>query len=69
MSLKDEIKSIIIGSGWTMTKVVKEFNKRTNSTLTLPNFSNKLRKETIRYSDILIIADIVGYKISWTAKR
>ena len=32
------------------------------------NLSNKLTKETIRYSEVKRIADILGYEIKWEKK-
>ncbi|WP_230869409.1 hypothetical protein [Iocasia frigidifontis] len=40
-------------------------NKRYNINKTLQNLSNKIRQETIKYSEVKEIADILGYEIKW----
>ena len=35
----------------------------------LSNFSGKLKRGTIRYSEVLDIADVLGYDIVWKKKN
>lgn len=69
MKLRDEIKSYIVSAGWTITKLAEELNKRNGNDYTVQNLSNKIRKESLKYSEILEIADILGYKIKWELKK
>lgn len=71
MNIRNEIKSYIALSGWTIADIVKEINKdRDNESQTTPqNLSNKLSRGTIKYSEILQIADIIGYEIKWIKKE
>jgi hypothetical protein len=68
--IRNEIKSYIAKSGWTLTDIVKEWNKQReeNEQTTTQNISNKLTRGTIKYSEVLEIADIIGYKIEWASK-
>lgn len=68
MELKNDLKSIIIKSGWTMTAVSDELNHRRGTNTTVQNFSGKLRNETFKYSEIVEILDIIGYRIEWVKK-
>lgn len=68
MSFKDELKSIIIRSGWTMSSVVDEINKRHNTNYSLQNFSSKLIRGTLRYNEVSEVLDIIGYEIKWEEK-
>ena len=70
MEIRNEIKSYIVRSGWTLTDVVKEFNKKRDEKdqTTTQNISNKLSRGTIKYSEVLEIADIIGYNINWSKK-
>jgi hypothetical protein len=54
----------------SLTDVIKEFNKRhPNDKPTTPqNISNKLARGTIKYTELIEIADIIGYKIEWLEK-
>ena len=65
MGIKEDIKAFIIKSGMTMTEVVEELNRRNNTNYSLANLSKKINNETIRYNEVLQIADICGYKIKW----
>ena len=65
MGIKEDIKAFIVKSGMTMTEVVNELNKKNGTDYSLANFSKKLNNETIRYNEVLDIADICGYKIEW----
>lgn len=69
--IRNEIKAYIAKSGWTITDIVKEINKRNVDNpeykeTTSQNLSNKLSRGTIKYSEAKEIADIIGYKIEWT---
>lgn len=66
-SIKDEIKGYIVMSGWRMGDVAKKVNK-TSSKSSLQNLSNKLNKETIKYSEVKKIAELLGYEIKWEKK-
>lgn len=65
-SIRNEIKSYISQSGWTITEIVKVLNERhPNSPTTPQNISNKLTRGTIKYSEVKEIADIIGFRIEW----
>ena len=68
--IRREIKSYIARSGWTMTAIVKKMNEaRSEDEQTTPqNITNKLARGTIKYSEVLEIAHIIGYEIAWVAK-
>lgn len=69
--IRNEIKSYIAMSGWTLTDIVKEMNKtRTElEQTTSQNISNKLTRGTIKYSECKEIARIIGYKIEWKKRN
>lgn len=69
MELKDEIKAYIISSGWSITDLNNELNKINNTEYTVQNLSGKIRKGSLKYSEILQIADILGYEIKWVLKK
>ncbi|MEG0297643.1 MAG: LLM class flavin-dependent oxidoreductase [Clostridium sp.] len=68
MSLKQEIKGYIVLSGYTITQVVEALNEKNGTDYTVQNLSNKIRKESLKYTEVLDIADIIGYSISWSKK-
>lgn len=69
MDLKNEVKGYIVSSGWTITQITDELNKRNNTQYTVQNLSAKIRRETLKYSEILQIADIIGYDIKWEKRK
>lgn len=68
MPLKDDLKAIIIKSGWTITSVVEELNKRHNTDTSVQNFSSKMIRGTLKYSEVEEVLDIIGYDIAWTKR-
>lgn len=66
-TIKNEIKSYIAGSGWTLTDIVSKMNedRPQNEHTTPQNISNKLSRGTIKYSEVKEIANIIGKKIQW----
>lgn len=69
MSYKHDLKGYIASSGYTLTKLTEELNKRNESNYSVQNLSNKIRKESLKYDEILQIADILGYSIIWQKHR
>ncbi len=69
MSYKNDLKALIIKSGYNMSQVNDELNRRHNTNLGYQNFSNRLSKETFKYNEILEILDIIGYDIKWVKRN
>ena len=66
--IHNEIKALIASRGFTLTEVVRQLNntRAPEAQTTVQNISNKLTRGTIKYSEILEIAAIIGLKIQWT---
>ena len=67
-SIRNEIKSYIAMSGWSLVDIVGKMNEnRSEQDKTTPqNISNKLTRGTIRYSEVKEIAEIIGFSINWS---
>lgn len=65
MSLKNDLKSVIAKQGFTIKQVNDELNRRHGTEYTSQNFSNRLRKETFSYSEVVEILDVIGYRVEW----
>ena len=61
MAFKDELKGLIISQGFTMSKVNDELNRKHGTNLSFQNFSNRFRKESFSYLEVLEILDVIGY--------
>ena len=68
MSLKNDLKGIIAKQGFTIKRVNDELNRRHGTNYTSQNFSNRLRKETFSYNEVVEILDVVGYQVEWAKK-
>lgn len=66
-NIRNEVKSKLAESGYSLTYVVEQMNKNRDDVnkTTTQNISNKLTRGTIKYSEIKEIASIIGYKIKW----
>lgn len=69
MSLKDEIKSLIVKNGMSMSDAIRELNQKYSRDYSLQNFSNKLSRGTIKYKEVEEILDILGYDIAWIKRQ
>lgn len=68
MSLKNDLKGLITKQGFTMSQVNDELNRRHETHLSFQNFSNRMRKESFSYNEIVEILDVIGYEIKWEQK-
>jgi hypothetical protein len=69
MGLKEEIKAYIVSSGWSITNLNTELNRINDTDSSVQNLSNKIRKGSLKYSEVLQIAEIIGYDIKWIKKE
>ena len=69
MNVKGEIKSYIVREGLTIREVLEKLFREKGWSGSLSNFSDKLRRETIRYKEVKELAEILGYEIVWNRKK
>lgn len=69
LGVKEEIKSIIVKSGFTMSKVIEMLNEKHERKDSVANLSNKLTRGTLKYREAKEIADVMGYEIVWVEKK
>ena len=55
MNVRNEIKAQIVRAGFTMQEVV--------------DLSAKLQRESIRYKEVVELADALGYDLVWQKRR
>lgn len=67
VDIHSQVKAMIASQGWTLTRVVQKMNEQRleQDKTTIQNISNKLTRGTIKYSEILEIAEIIGIDILW----
>ena len=68
-NLRNEIKSYIVRSGYTMQEVVDLLSEDYGWSDSVSNLSNKLQRESLRYVEAVQLADVLGYEIVWQRKK
>ncbi len=69
MNVRNEIKAQIIRAGMTMQEVVDLLSDEYGWSDSVSNLSAKLQRESIRYKEVVELADVLGYDIVWQRRR
>lgn len=69
MTIKDDVKSLIAKEAWTMTDIAGILYKTENKRIAASSLSQKLKNETIKYREIIQIADILGYDVEFKKRN
>lgn len=69
MNVRNEIKAQIIHTGMTMQQVVDLLCEEYGWSDSVSNLSAKLQRESIRYKEVLELADVLGYDLVWQKRR
>ena len=69
MSIKNEIKAQIVRTGFTMQELVDRLAEEYDWSDSVSNLSAKLQRESIRYKEVVELADVLGYDIVWQKRR
>ena len=68
-NLRNEVKSYIVRSGYTMQEVVDRLSEDYGWSDSVSNLSNKLQRESLRYVETVQLADALGYDLVWQKRR
>ena len=68
-NLRNEIKSYIVRSSYTMQEVVDRLSEDYGWSDSVSNLSNKLQRESLRYVEAVQLADTLGYDLVWQKRR
>ena len=69
MDVRNEIKSVIVREGMSMRDLVDRLAVTHGWSRSISNFSGKLQRGTIRYSEVKDMAEVLGYDIEWVKHR
>lgn len=69
MNTKQQIKHLLVQNEITMTELCKRMSERLNKLYTIHNISGKLNRDTIKYSEIKLLYDILGYELVLRKKQ
>ena len=64
-NLINEIKSYIVRQGMTMQEVVDLLSDEYGWSDSVSNLSNKLQRESLRYTEAVQLADVLDFEIVW----
>ena len=64
-NVRNEIKGQIVRAGFTMQDVVDKLAEDYGWSDSVSNLSAKLQRESIRYKEVIELADVLGYDIVW----
>ena len=68
MNPRTEIKKILIEQNMTLSELAEKLGSNLDKDYSLNNLSGKLRKETISFKEVDLIADILGYELRFIKK-
>ena len=63
MNTKQQIKHLLVMNDMTMTELCQKMAERIGKPYTIYNISGKLNRDTIKYSEIKMLYDILGYEL------
>lgn len=69
INIRNEIKAQIIRAGYTMQELVDQLSADYGWSDSDSNLSAKLHRESIRYKEVVELADALGYDLVWQKRR
>ena len=69
MNIRNEIKAQLVRAGFTMQELVDRLSDEYDWSDSVSNLSAKLQRESIRYKEVVELADVLGYDIVWQKRR
>ena len=69
MTVRNEIKAQIVRAGYTMQELVDRLHEEYGWSDSVSNLSAKLQRESIRYKEVVELADVLGYDLIWQVKK
>lgn len=68
-NLRNEIRAYIVRRGMTMQEVIDLLSNEYGWSGSASNLSNKLQRESLRYTEAVQLADALGYDIQWVRRK
>ena len=66
---RNEIKAYIVRAGFTMQEVLERLHDDYGWSDSISNLSAKLQRESIRYREVVELADVLGYDLVWQKRK
>ena len=68
-NVRNEIKAQLIRTGYTYQEALEMVSEEYGWSTSASNLSGKLHRGSIRYKEVLELADVLGYDIVWQKRR
>lgn len=65
MSVREDLKILLVKEKMTLTELAKEAEFRSGKKYTVHSLSQKLVNSTMKYDEMKFLAEILGYKIKF----
>lgn len=65
MDMRAQIKVLIAAENTSLTEIARQMTVKTGKNYSMHNLSQKLSRKTIKFEEIMLIAEILGYKINF----
>ena len=69
MNTINEIKSLAATKGITLTKIAQYFTEHSGKNYSIDSLSKKLRADTVRYSEVKLIAEALDMELVFKDKE
>ena len=69
MNIRNEIKAQIVRAGFTMQELVDRLADEYDWSDSVSNLFAKLQLYSIRYKEVVELANVLGYDIVWQKRR
>ena len=63
MNTKQQLKHLLVSQDMTMSELCKKMSDKLGKEYTIHNISGKLKRDTIKYSEIKLLYDLLGYEL------
>lgn len=69
MTVKEQIKTALAKRDITLKEVHERLKSKYNKTDTIQNLNSKINRNSLKYSEMLEIADVLDFEITWKDKN
>ena len=65
MQVREQVKTLLSQEAITMKELAKRIQEKTGKNFSLQNLSHRLKRGTLYYNEVLLVAEILGYNIKF----
>lgn len=69
IQVREQIKTLLAQENIKMKELASKMQEKTGKNYSLQNLSHRLKRGTVTYNEVLIIAEILGYRINFEKER